>query len=263
VLLTRREALLGRIVRAVPMLALALLAFVAERPWLLPAAIAWGLGVIIIDRLHARSLNARLKALAGTLARDGDPHVAARGLEAVVSDARSYPGFHSIALLFLAIARARTGDADRALELLYTVDGAGWITHRDVWMAWLLPWLAALHAARGELELAERWLAVARARLPEGKRESLIGAEALLALRSGRNDEAVARIDAHLQAIPPSDAARTHYALLRAFARERAGRPLPDDEVRAIIADRLAAPGRALPVETWWAELAEYMQAHT
>ena len=79
----------------------------------------------------------------------------------------------AIALLFLGIARARSGDADGALTLLHTVERAGWISHRDVWKAWLLPWLAQLHAARAELDLARKWLEVGRATLPADRREVL------------------------------------------------------------------------------------------
>ena len=117
--LTRREERLRRVLRSVPVVLLTLAAFVLERPWLIAGALAWGLGVVIVTRLHARALNGRLKALAGTLARDGDPSLAARSLEAIVADARGYPGFHCVALLFLGIAKARGGDADGALDLLH------------------------------------------------------------------------------------------------------------------------------------------------
>jgi hypothetical protein len=260
--ITRRQERAQRLLRSVPVLLIALAAFVFERPWLLAVAIAWGLGIIIATRLHARSLNGRLKALAGTLARDGDPNVAARSLEAVVADSRPYPGFHSIALLFLGIARARGGDADGALELLCIVQQAGWLDRRDVWMAWLLPWLAQLHAARGDLELAEQWLATARQRLPEGRRDALTSAEALVALRRGRLDESMNRIDAYIAGTAASDPVRGHFALLRAFASDRAGRPLPDGEVRALVEARLASPGRVLPLEKWWAEFAEFVDRH-
>jgi hypothetical protein len=266
--LTRAQERLRRMLQMVPTIALALLAFALERPWLLAASLAWGIGLVIATRLHARSLNARLKALAGTLARDGDPFVAARSLEAVISDARAYPGFHSIALLFLGIARARGGDADGALELLYVVERAGWLAHRDLWMAWLLPWLSSLHAVRGELDLAERWLEVARERLPEDKRGALVASETLVALRRGRPEEAIGHIDRYLngEALAATghraDSVRAHFALMRAFACERAGRPLPEDEVRDLVAARLSSPGRSLPLEKWWAEFAAFVEGH-
>ncbi len=260
--LTRRDERLRRVLRSVPVVVLALAAFVLERPWLIAAALAWGLGIVVITRLHARALNGRLKALAGTLARDGDPSVAARSLEAIVADARGYPGFHCVALLFLGIAKARAGDADGALELLYVVQKAGWLSHRALWMAWLLPWLAQLHAARNELDLAEKWLEVARASLPADKREVLVSPESLVALRRGKNEEAIATIDAYIGAEDASDPVREHFALLRAFAHERAGHPLPEDAVRPLVTARLASPGRALPVEKWWDEFATYLQRH-
>jgi hypothetical protein len=246
----------------VPVVLLALAAFVLERPWLIGAALAWGLGVIVVNRLHARALNGRLKVLAGTLARDGDPSVAARSLESIVADARSYPGFHCVALLFLGIARARGGDADGALELLHVVQRSGWLSRRTLWMAWLLPWLAVLHAARNELDLAEKWLEVARAKLPEDRRDVLVSPESLLALRRGRYDEAITLIDAYIGTDGASDPVREHFALLRAFAYERAGHPLPEDEVRSLVKARLASPGRALPVEMWWADFASFLGRH-
>jgi hypothetical protein len=262
--LTRRAERLRRVLRSAPVLLFAIVAFALDRPWLLAGSLAWGVGVIIVSRLHARALNARLKALAGTLARDGDPFVAARSLEALVADARAYPGFHCVALLFLGIARARGGDADGALELLYTVNRAGWLTHRTVWMAWLLPWLARLHVARGEVDLAEQWLGVARRRLPEGKRDALIEPEALIALRQGKNEEAIALIDGYVTdtATDASDPVRDHFALLRAFACDRAGRALPEEEVRTLVAARVASPGRALPLEKWWADFAAFVERH-
>jgi hypothetical protein len=261
--ITRRRERLLRWLRSVPVLLLAFAALALERPWLLGAAIAWGVGVVILSRLTARSLNARLKALAGTLARGSDPHVAQRGLEALVADARGYPGFHSVGLLFLGISRARGGDVDGALELLYVVHEGGWLERRAVWQAWLLPWMAQLHAARGELDLAEDWLEKARKTLPADKRDALVSAETLLALRRGRDADAVARIEAYVQTAAETDPVRHHFALLRAFARARSGNPLPDDEVRRVVADCLAAPGRALPLEKWWAELAVFVETHS
>lgn len=260
--MTRREERLRRWLRSVPVLMLAVAAFVAERPWLLGVAMAWGIGVVVVARLSARSLNARLKALAGTLARDGDPFVAARALEAIVADARGYPGFHSVALLFLGIARARGGDADGALELLHVVQRGGWLDHRAVWLAWLLPWMSQLHAARGEVDLAEQWLQMARAKLPPERKDALVSAEALLGLRRSRDEEVIAAIDAYTGDAEASDPVREHYALLRAFACERAGRPMPEAEVRRLVAARLSAPGRALPLEKWWVDFAAFLERH-
>jgi hypothetical protein len=244
-------------------LLLAVAAIWLERPWLLGAAIAWGVGVVVLSRLTARSLNARLKALAGTLARDGDPYVAQRGLEALVADARSYPGFHSVGLLFLGIARARGGDIDGAIDLLYVVHEGGWLERRAVWQAWLMPWISQLHAARGELDLAEEWLELARKKLPPDRQQAMVSAETLVALRRGRDDDAVARIDAYVEKAAPGDPVANHFAMLRAFARSRSGHPLPDDEVRRVVADCLASPGRALPLEKWWAELAAFVESHS
>ena len=39
-------------------------------------------------------------------------------------------------------------------------------------------------------------------------------------------------------------------------------RPLPEDEVRAIVAARVAAEGRALPLEKCWPELAAFVEKH-
>ncbi len=260
--LTRRQERLRRWARAVPVMLLALAAMYFQRVWLLAAAIVWGVGVIVSDRLHARSLNARLKAIAGTLARDGEPFVVSRALEALVADARPYPGFHSVALLFLGIARARGGDLDGSLALLYVVQQGGWLRHRVVWQAWLLPWLSQLHAARAELDLARQWLDAARAILPADKRESLYAPEALLAMREGRHEDAIVLIEAYVGAASASDAVRGHFAFLRAYARECAGRPLPPEEVRTIVAARVATEGRALPIEKWWPELAAFVAKH-
>jgi hypothetical protein len=260
--LTRREERLRRVLRSVPVALLALSAFLLQRPWIIAVAIAYGLIIVLVTRLHARALNGRLKALARTLARDGDPFVAARSLEAIVADARAYPGFHCVALLFLAIARARGGDADGALDLLYVVQRSGWLAHRVVWMAWLLPWLSQLHAARGEMDLAEKWLEVARAKLPQDKREVLVSPESLVALRRGKWDDAIALIDAYAKNGEASDPVREHFALLRAFACEKAGRAVAEEKVKQLVKARLASPGRALPLEKWWADFAEYVERH-
>jgi hypothetical protein len=260
--MSRREERLRRVLRSVPVALLALAAFLFDRPWFIALAIAWGLVVVLTARLHERALNGRLKALARTLARNGDPFVAARGLEALVADSRSYPGFHCVTLLFLGIARARGGDADGALDLLYVVHRSGWLSHKLVWMAWLLPWLSQLHAARGEVDLAEKWLEVARVKLPPDKREVLVSPESLVALRRGRWDDAIAQIDAYVKGAEATDPVREHFALLRAFASDKAGKPLPEEEVKQLVKARLASPGRALPLEKWWTEFAEYVEKH-
>lgn len=260
--MTRREERIRRVVRSVPVVLFALAAFLFDRPWLVAVAIAWGLGLVVVNRLHERALNGRLKALAGTLARNGDPFVASRNLEALVAESRGYPGFHSVALLFLGIAKARGGDADGALDLLYAVQKGGWLARKALWMAWLLPWLAQLHAARGEVDLAEQWLEAARQVLPEGKQEGLVAPQALVLLRREKYDEAIAQIDAYVAGAEASDPVRQHFELLRAFACERAGRPLPGDEVRRLAKARVEAPGRALPLEKWWADFAAFLDRH-
>lgn len=259
---TRRRERLGRGLRSAPVLAVALLALALEKPWLLGLSIAWAVAVVISARLHTRALNGRLKALAGALARDVEPHVATRGLEAFVADAAPVPALHSVGLLFLGIARARGGDIDGALALLHVVDEGGWLAGRPIWQAWLMPWLAQLHAARGELDAAEAWLATARARLPEGRREVLRSAEILVALRRGRYPEALERLEHPGASEGDEDAVRGHFEVLRAFARSRIGDPLPDDEVRRIVRRWINAPGRALPLEKWWAELGAFVTTH-
>ena len=72
----------------------------------------------------------------------------------------------------------------------------------------------------------------------------------------------MAAIDAYIAAADASDPVRQHFALLRAFALHRAGRPLPDAEVRDLVKARLASPGRALPVEKWWADFATYVEEY-
>ena len=260
--LTRAEYRLRRALRIIPPTLLAIAAFVFVKPWFIAVAIAWLVASELYLRVHARSLNSRLKALAGALARSGDPFVALRALEAIVADSRPYPGFHSIALLFLGIARARSGDADGALDLLHRVERAGWISHRDVWKAWLLPWLASLHAARGEVDLAEQWLAVARAALPLERHDVLVAPATLVSLRRGRDEEAIGCVDAYVGRVAASEPVAEHFALLRAFAAQRAGKPVADDEVRKLVAARIAAPGRALPLERWWPEFAEFINKH-
>ncbi|HTQ47823.1 MAG TPA: hypothetical protein VMI75_33930 [Polyangiaceae bacterium] len=260
--LTRKQERLRRWLRVVPVVLLTLAALWTGRLWLLVTPVVYGLAVIVSDRLHARSLNGRLKAIAGTLARGSEPFVVSRALEAVVADSRPYPGFHSVALLFLGIARARGGDLDGALDLLYVVQRAGWLARRPVWLAWLYPWLSQLHCARGEVDLAGKWLEVARTALPASRHGVLASPEALLALRQGRYEEAIVSIEAYLRAEEVAETTRAHFSFLRAFAYERAGRPLLVEEVRAVVAARLASEGHALPVEKWWPELAAFVDAH-
>lgn len=101
--------------------------------------------------------------------------------------------FHSVALLFLGVARGRAGDVDGALDVLHAVERAGWFEHRAVWEAWLLPTRARLHAERDEVDEAERWLAEARRRLPEHRHGALAEAEALVAVRRGQAPAATER----------------------------------------------------------------------
>jgi hypothetical protein len=187
----------------------------------------------------------------------------ARAIEALASDARAYPPMHSVALMYLGIARARTGEIDRAITLLEAVERAGWLRARLQWLAWLWPWMAALYAARGELETGERWLDTARARLPAEMHRFLLSPSALVLARRGRYAEAVESLDAFFRETEGmTTTARDHFQLLRAFALVQAGQPPPADEIRALVAARLAAPGRALPLERWWPEFAEFVAEH-
>jgi len=93
----------------------------------------------------------------------------------------------------------------------------------------------------------------------------LLAPQVLVDLRRGRNDAVVAAVDAHLDGVAAgeaSDPVRDHFALLRAFAAERAGRPLPEEAVTRVVGARLASPGRALPLEKWWPELDAFVTRH-
>jgi hypothetical protein len=260
--ISRRRDRLWRVLRSVPVLLIATAAFPLGQPWLVGAAIVWGLGTIGLRRVHERALAARLKVLTGSLARGGEPMVVARGLEAVVADARDVPAVHSISVLLLAVARARGGDVDGALELLHLVDEGGWLAGREAWQAWLLPWMSQLHAARGDMDLAEKWLALARERLPSSP-EVLVSPATVLALRRGRYDEVIATIDALEGLETAAEPLRQHYALLRAFACEQAGRPLPEAEAIAVASACAASPHtRPFPLEKWWGELATFVERH-
>jgi hypothetical protein len=260
---SRRTDRLWRVLRSLPILLIATLAIALGQPWFVVLAIAWGLVSIALRRVHAGSLNTRLKALTGSLARNAEPMVVARGLEAIAADARAYPVFQSIAVLFLAIARARSGNVDGALQLLIVVEDAGWLRGSDTWQAWLVPWLSQLYAARGDLEAAQAWLEAGRQRLPEARRDVLVSPTIVLELRRGRDEVAIAAIDSMTSLDSAAEAVRDHYALLRAFASERAGRALPDDEVRRIVTACTAAPhARPFPLERWWADLASFVDRH-
>lgn len=103
---------------------------------------------------------------------------------------------------------------------------------------------------------------MARESLPAEKREVLVSPESLVALRRGKNEEAIVAIDAYIGSDDASDPVREHFALLRAFAHDRAGHPLADEAVRPLVKSRLASPGRALPLEKWWDEFAAYLERH-
>jgi len=56
---------------------------------------------------------------------------------------------------------------------------------------------------------------------------------------------------------------REHYALLRAFACERAGRPLAAEETHRVVAACVTpAHPRPFPLEKWWGELAAFVDRH-
>lgn len=109
--------------------------------------------------------------------------------------------------------------------------------------------------------MAEQWLTTARQRLA-GRDEVLVSPATVLALRRGHYDEAIAGIEA-LALETATAPLRDHYALLRAFACERAGRPLPDEEARRVVAACVAgAHTRPFPLEKWWGELATFVERH-
>jgi hypothetical protein len=262
--LTRTQFRLQWGLLLLPVVVLFALTFVIDAPFkLLGTALAWTFVVWAWRYSVLSAHNKRLRAVVSMMLRDADPHLVARATEAIASDAHSYPGMHSAALMYLGIARARTGEIDRAIALLEAVERAGWLRARVQWLAWLWPWMAALYAARGDLELGERWLDTARARLPGEMHRFLLSTSALVLARRERYVEAVESLEMFLRETEGMTAtARDHFQLLRAFALVQSGQPPPADEIRSLVAARLAAPGRSLPLERWWPEFAEFVAAH-
>jgi hypothetical protein len=271
-----------------PAIALLVAGFVREEPALYGAGIAWALAVVAAILIQARSLGHRITSVAQGLMAGRDPAVVARSLEALVDDARGMPQYHCATLIYLAIAKGRLGDADGGVEVLEAVQRSGWIDigarWRSLWTPPLFQWLVALNAARGDTDAAARWLQLGRAKLPAAKHVSTLTAgQCILALRQGNNDEAIKAAEAVIAACPvvynvespspassgdwgqdalPMDPTRAAYGVLRAFAMHRAGRPMPGDEVRALVNARARVRHAVLPLERWWPEYAAYLEAH-
>jgi hypothetical protein len=257
--MTQRRARLLRLVRSLPVPLLTAGALWLGKPWLIVFALGWGFVDVVRRRQHEKALDTRLHALVSSLRGDVEADLVVRGLEAFVADATAFPGYHSAALIYLGVARARSGDVDGALSLLHTVQGSGWLVGHTRWRNLLLSALAVLHAARGDLVDAQRWRDV-RHGGRSSQRKGYFNAGLLIALKSGRYDEAIARTEP-LCARKPELAARSGIALLHAFARDQAGRPLPDAEARSVVAAWLARAGR-IPFEKWWPELGAFAERH-
>jgi hypothetical protein len=249
--LTPREWKVRRTVPWLPACLFGGAAFVLAQFWLLVVAAAWVWGAAVVLALRRRRLNRRLSALTRQIqAHDRDP--AMRAVDALLRDARGDPGIHSAALFYASVLRARENDVAGALALLQVVHDAEWVDRK--WLALVLQWLAYLHALGGDLAQARRWIADARARLPAWTMSRLPYVQAIVALREGLPEDAVALLEADMKK------ADTQIGnVLHAFARDAAGRPFPMADVRARLVTIRTADRSGMALWEGWPAFADFL----
>jgi hypothetical protein len=118
----------------------------------------------------------------------------------------------------------------------------------------VLQWLAYLHALGGDLAQARRWIADGRARLPAPTMTRLLYVEAIVALREGVPEEAVALLEADKK-----NADRRIGHVLHAFARDAAGRPFPTADVRERLVTIRTAHRSEMALWESWPAFADFL----
>jgi hypothetical protein len=256
-----------------------------KRPWQLVWAIYYAVCVTLIVTLREPGRwvgvallwvpvlhNWNIKRLVARYNREAAPAVDAlhRALPAVAEpafvalrDRYRWPrSLHTLASYNLGLARFRQGKLDDAIAALVEADQRGGGVTID---AALASTLALLHAVKGDLTLAEPWLAEAQRRYAgraTATRFPSLQSEIAVALRRGEFDQVTGRLDRdwiEIESTSKGESVRPLRAL-RAFAIARAA---PHDEAAA--AAQLAAlqprPGEFIGLTAAWPELAKFLEA--
>lgn len=189
---------------------------------------------------------------------------AERAFEEIARNAGASSAHHAIAVFGVGAARIAQGQPERGVELMEAVLESGWgraiamSAQRGVLEAGLASGLALA----GEIDRAERWLAEAKRRAPPAHSGRTLYAEALIAARRARWDEA-ARLESEWTRAENDLALRPRRALrvVIALMRERGGASAEEVDLwlRAIHPLTL---GGALHLGARWPEMRAFLAAH-
>ncbi len=142
-------------------------------------------------------------------------------LEDLTRKTRSAPVYHGLFVYNRGVTMLRVGRPEQALSLFTNVLEAGWLNSRRAsFRGMISAGMAAAWAQLGELGAAHAWLAEAHGQIGDARRGMLLPTDVIVALRSGRPEQALDMLDAGWNA---AEGVLTAYQmrtvhLLRAFA---------------------------------------------
>lgn len=186
-------------------------------------------------------------------------------LEDLTRRSRNAPVYHGLFVYNRGVAMLRAGQPDRALSLFTNVLEAGWLnSRRTAFRGMIASGIAAAWAQLGELPAAHAWLAEAHAQIGDAKRGMLLPTDVIVALRSGRPEQALDMLDAGWNA---AEGVLTAYQmrtvhLLRAFALSQ----LPPTAERGVELERALAaatprrPDDFAGLASHWPEMAAFLR---
>lgn len=228
---------------------------------ILPAPVALIVDRAVLARRAARIFNEAILPGLEALSR-GRLDEAEAVFRAVLQGSRGRGGLQAIALFNIAAVRARRGDSEGAVRILFALHRYA-PTKRAQSVAVRIPASIALHLAQlGDVAEARRWLAEARAtRTPIKLYTSNV--EALILTREGKYAEACAVYDKEwpdIERVIGADVMRGVRAR-RAFAIEMAGGD-PEAVRRLVEGARPEAKGELAHLGEAWDEMRAFLEKH-
>jgi hypothetical protein len=217
-------------------------------------------------RAAATTLGSNDDAIA--LLRLGRYDEAAASWERMIGSSRRTPWVHALYCANLGVAVLHRGELDRAVSLLGTALGGGWLRHAS--MRHLQPQLgvslALAHALRGDLETAATERDAIAAAVGEPRRGLTLLVDTVLAVRRGElasADPSADDLRAAEANLMPSHvrAIRLLHAFARAIPDGSAYRTAAGGPAAALVPPDIR-PGELDFLAARWPELRRFMEAH-
>jgi hypothetical protein len=205
---------------------------------------------------------------AGGLLAAGRAAEAATVLDTIIARSGSQPLYKTLAIAARAHTFVVQGDLARGLTLFDDIEKSGWLHEGalKVWRGRVSTWGALAAALSTDLDRARRSAEAARALVPPERAGLLFTVECIIALRAGRPDEVLARIDTEWLdaegAMTPHDSRVVR--VLCAFALEHGSKreSSADDLAFTLAAIRPFRPGEFDYLGAAWKEMGAFLREH-